>query len=241
MNPSSEILIVLGVVGFYLYDSAMLLYSNEFVLIEAHGAWTFRYPQGDWQLLGRTPYLPNPLTPYAAIFRVSWSPSNLGEQHQEDPKLQEFTSALNPLRYIVVVLLVLLVGELPLLLLHFGVNLGVLVLVGVVYLTIIAMLLIVFLRRRVLQLSSRACGALAVELLACAPFAINTLRRIAVSRSIAGDPIRFARERLSTESFAKLVSLVCGRLDEALELEDEGSERRGAIVAYRDWITSIGP
>ncbi len=236
----TRVLIVLGVIGFYLYDSAMLLYYNEFVLIEAHGTWTFRYPQGGWQLLGRNPYLPNPLTPYAAIFRVSWSPSSLVEQHQEDHRVQEFTRALNPLRYMALVLLVLLVVELPLLLLTFGANLGVLVLVGIVYLTIMAMLLVVFLNACIAA-NSRACSALAAELLACAPFAINILRRIELRRSIAGDPIRFASGRLDTESFAKLVGLVCRQLDEALELEDEGNERRGTIIAYRDWITSIAP
>ncbi len=50
---SFEIMLVLGIVGFYLFDSAMLLYVNELVFVEKNGKWVFGRPEWGWQMLGK--------------------------------------------------------------------------------------------------------------------------------------------------------------------------------------------
>jgi len=51
---SFEIMLVLGIAGFYLFDSAMLLYANELVFVKQDGEWSFGRPESGWQMLKKT-------------------------------------------------------------------------------------------------------------------------------------------------------------------------------------------
>jgi len=47
-------MLVLGIAGFYLFDSAMLLYANELVFVKQDGEWSFGRPESGWQMLKKT-------------------------------------------------------------------------------------------------------------------------------------------------------------------------------------------
>lgn len=240
MTFSFELLLVLGVAGFYLFDSAMLLYVNELIFAEKKGKWVFGRPDSGWQMLGKNLYFPNPLTPDNPLFRACWVAASVSNECQEDLEaLRQFLSALNPLRYMTYSLFVLLLIGLPIVLFEFGTGLGFLLLLGVVYFTILVMLIQIYRQREELGLSGRAFTKLAFDSLACAPFAINLLRKITLRRSLAGDPIFFAHQVLDADAFAKLIHALCQRLDEEIEFEDESSLRCSALKGYRNRITSM--
>lgn len=241
MILSFEVLLVLGTIGLYLFDSAMLLYTNELVFAETNGRWIFACPGSHWQLLGKNPYLPNPLTPDDLLFRVYWSASEPSEHRESQDVLQHFIRALTPLRYMVSVLLMLLLIGLPLVLFRFGTGLELLILLGAIYLIITVILVQTYRRREVLGLSGKAFAGLAFDSLACAPFALNIVRKITLQHSLVGDPISFAHKTFDADTFAKLVNSLCNRVDEEMELEDEESSRHSELEAYRKWITSMAP
>jgi hypothetical protein len=138
---SFEIMLVLGVVGFYIFDSAMLLYSNELAYVQMKGRWSFVYPESHWQIFGKNPYIPNPLSPDSPLFRVYWTVSRSSEQQEDHEALQRFLGALNPLRHFTILLFALLIVGLPIVLSRFGTGLGFLILLGFVYITISGMLI----------------------------------------------------------------------------------------------------
>ena len=55
---------------------------------------------------------------------------------------------------------------------------------------------------------------LAFDSLACAPFALNLVRKITLNRSLVGDPIFFAHQVLDADAFAQLVQALCHRVEE---------------------------
>jgi len=236
---SFEVLLVLGVIGFYVFDSAMLLYVNEMVFVETSGRWTFVCSGWRWQLKGKNLWLPNPFTPDYPVFRLCWSVLDQSERQEDMDAFRNFVNALMPLRYMVFVLLLLLIIGLPLVLFQFGTGLRLLLLVVAIYLIIAVMLIQIYRRRDVFELSGSAFAKLAFDSLACAPFAINMVRKITLHRSIVGDPIGFAQKAFGTDTFARLVNVLCSRVDDELELEDQESSRRNELQAYRNRLTSM--
>lgn len=240
MTLSFEILLVLGVAGFYLFDSAMLLYVNELVFAEKDGKWMFDRPESGWQMLGKNLYLPNPLTPDNPLFRTCWVVASEANERQEDHEaLRLFLSALNPLRYMTFGLFVLLLIGLPIVLLCFGTGLALLLLFGIIYCTISVMLAQIYRQREKLGLSGKTFAKLAFDSLACAPFALNLVRKITLHRPLVGDPICFAHQVLDAAAFAQLVQALCHRVDEEIEFEDEASPRYGVLKDFRNRIASM--
>ena len=239
MTLSFEAMLILGVVGFYLLDSAMLLYVNELVFSKTSSKWIFTSPESLWQMLGKNLFLPNPLSPDRALFRVCWAASAPNECQQDHEALQNFIHALNPLRYMTDGLFVMLLIGLPLVLFIFGSGLVLLALFGAIYLTISAMLIQIFRQREELGLTDKTVAKLAFDSLACAPHALNLVRKITLHRSLVGDPIGFAHQNFDAATFARLVHVLCHRIDEEIEFQDEASARYSTLKDYQNRIRGM--
>jgi hypothetical protein len=84
------------------------------------------------------------------------------------------------------------------------------------YLLIVLALVLLCRRRRVLQLSVRGCALLALDALACAPFAVNLVRRVTLQRSVATDALPFGHAALQGPERQRLVDLLAQRQRDAL-------------------------
>ncbi len=240
MTLSFDIMLILGIVGFYLFDSSMLLYVNELVFVEKNGKWVVYRPEWGWQMLGKNLYVPNPLTPDYSLFCACWVVSSAPNEYQEDiDALRKFLNELNPLRYMTFSLFVLLLIWLPIVLLKFGTGLALLLFIGVIYCIISIMLAQIFRQREKLGLSGRTFAKLAFDSLACAPFALNLVRKITLHRSLVGDPICFANQVLDSDAFSQLVQALCDRVNEEIEFEDEASPRYSELKDFRNRIVSM--
>jgi hypothetical protein len=234
--PSFEVLLPLGAIAFYLLDSAMLLYSNELLLQCRAQRWTYS-AGSNFFLLGRRLWLANPLQPQDALFRLSWSESDRRAAKEAPLQLSPFIDALRPLRYLVVVLLVLLIAGLPLSALLFGAGIVMLGVIGMYYAVVLAALGVVYARRGIFGLASpRALLSVAFDALACPPFAVNLVRKLTLRRSIAGNPLEFAKLALSSEHFASLVSVICARVDSDLQAAAENSANMQALREFRAYL-----
>jgi hypothetical protein len=93
--PAPETLLMALALGLYLYDSALLLYSNEAMLVLAgKNRWLTGFGSNRTTLYSRELYLPNPFTPTRPLFRLSWkleaqadSPGNSASS-KGDPKVK---------------------------------------------------------------------------------------------------------------------------------------------------------
>lgn len=239
MTISFETWLVLGIIGFYLFDSAMLLFSNELIFIEKKGKWIFACPESRWQLMRKIPYLPNPLTPGKALFRVSWLLSKTDEQQESREALKRFLNAFNPLRLMTSALFILLMIGIPIVLFIFGTGLGFLLLIGLIYLIIVIMLTLIYRQKETFGVSGNVIAKLAFDSLACPPFALNLIRKITLRYAFAGDPICFYREVSDPNHFAQLIHSLCQRIDEMIDFEDEASPRYSALQSYKKNIAGM--
>lgn len=235
---SFEILLVLGVVGFYLYDSSMLLYTNELIFIRNRRSWRTCSTRHNPLLLGKRLYIPNPLTPNVAVFRVYWSEFELRSK-DIDYSLNVFLTGLMPLGYLILLLFGLMFLCLPAVLFCYGSGAQLLWLMAIVYSNIVMIFLLVFQQREIFGLSKKLCFFLLIESLACAPFALNVLRKITLHRSQFMDPIEFARKYFDDESFRTLILVIRDEIGEQLEWIDAESPRFSSLKHYSEKVKEI--
>ena len=236
----------------YVYDCAVLLYANEGLLIGApalprrrpagRAHWRAVSPRGLLQLGGRFLYLQNPLMPQRPAFRLSWGfaadtgpashdfsggPSGLASL----TGLAESLAVLTP--FVATAALALYV-LLPLGLIS-PLGLGALVpALVLLYGSIAAALRLLYLRRAALALTRGQCAVLAFECLACPPFVVNLVRRIALAKRCA---VRFpdaAVRLLEPPRWQALERELEAQLGEELAAPDlDDADRRGLEAQIR--------
>jgi hypothetical protein len=235
--PSFAVLLPLGAIGLYLFDSTLLLYSNEFMLVHGSDRWSFA-ESSPLLLAGRRVYFPNPLTPGTPQFRVRWSEADPRQLGEEAGELARFFGALRPVQYLVSALLIILL-TLPVELLLFGTGVELLVVMAAFYLVTLATLGYIFVRRRELRLSGRSFLALCFDSLACAPFAINLVRKLALRRALAGNPIAFAARTFEPAALSSLIRAVVARVGEEQQREYGQTDRWLELEAYRQKLAAM--
>jgi hypothetical protein len=235
--PAFELLLPVGAIGLYLFDSTLLLYSNELLLLRRTRGWSFAM-SSPLMLGGRRLCLLNPFTPGVPTFRVRWSEADTRQEREPREELESFCAALRPVQYLVVVLWVLLL-VLPVELILLGTGTELLALMVAFYVVILAALGYIGVRRRALCVSGRSFLALSFDALACAPFAVNLVRKLALRRSLAGNPIDFAHRSFDPGSFAALIGAVCGRVSEEQQREYGQTPRWAELEAYRKKLTAL--
>jgi len=218
---SFEVLLILGVIGFYLYDSIMLFNINELLLTKSYKGWFYSFPALGFQLLKRYPLLPNPLIPHMAIFRVSWP--NDAKLFDED-KFKIFSQSLKPVQLAVNILFMLLLIYLPMIALMYGSGPKLLIIFGITYLLISTILLYIFNNKDKLYMSNKRFVSFAFESLVCPPFALNMVRKISLNHPNLGDPIFFSESVFdinNQEIFNKDISKLINRRMSFLEVDSD--------------------
>lgn len=239
MRVSFDVLLVLGIVGFYLYDSAILLFPNEFVIAERLGKWSCSCPVGRWRLTGKIPYLCNPFTPFNPLFRAAWPHSASPSDSEAASRTERLAKSLSVFRLMIAALTAVLLVAIPVVIFRVGTGAWFYGALVTIYLTIVLMLIVAFRKRFDLGLSVKQLSMFAFEFLACPPFAVNFVRKISLSHVIPSDPVEFSRLRADKDGFNRLVQTLQVRVAEELEYEDDGSPRSSALIAFRDRLAAI--
>jgi hypothetical protein len=233
--PPFEVLLPVGAIGLYLFDTLLLLYSNELLLVHRR-RWGF-IMSSPLILGGRRLCFVNPLTPMFPQFRVQWSETDTRQQHDTAVALAPFLSALRPLQYLVSLLWLLLLA-LPVEIYLYGTGLELLVLMGAFYSLVMIALVYIFVRRHTLHVSGRTFAALSFDSLACAPFAVNLVRKLATRRSLNGNPIDFAGQVFDQQGFTALVQAISQRVGEEQQREYGQTPRWLELQAYRQQLAA---
>jgi hypothetical protein len=232
-----EVWLPVGALGLYLFDSTLWLYSNELLLLHGSAGWHCARVSA-FLVAGRRVYLPHPLTPGTPQFKVRWSESDQRTEHEDAGELARFFRALRPVQYLVGALLVILL-VMPVELFLYGTGIELLVLMAVFYLVIVVALAVIYFRRHELQLTGRAFAALCFDSLACAPFAINLVRKLALRRALVGNPLMFAAQAFPAPEFGRVVAAVTARVREEQLREDPGSLRWEELETYRQRLQAM--
>lgn len=239
MYFSFELLLILGVIGFYLYDSAILLFANQIVFVKSYSKWSVCLPTSRWRLMKKILHFPNPLTPFNLIFLSTWSTQDVTD-NKSKMDLTKLFGAITYLRISVAALMILLLIALPVSIFKLGMGTVTLVVVFFIYLTIISMLCYAFVKKDDLLLDNRAFMEFAFEALACPPFALNFIRNISLRYPIHSSPVDFATSVLHGDDLNTFIVALDEKLVEELELQDEEDSHRSIeIINYREKLKEL--
>jgi hypothetical protein len=213
MTPT-ELWLPIGAAAFYLYDSAVLLWQNELIFTRGKG-----WRSDGWLVDGgsalrvgaRRVFLPHPLLPQRPQFQVHWVTDD--QRGANTDNLATLFAALRPIGMINQLQVALLLA-LPLISWTLGAGIVLLALFALFYVLTMVALVLTWQRRKSLQLAPRAFWMLALDALACAPFAVNHTRKIAMRHGIAGDPLAFAAQHFDAATHAAAQQIVAERLQE---------------------------
>ena len=187
--------------------------------------------------------MPNPLVPTQPIFRVSWRFENGTSDAATswESKADELTCFV-PLVWS---LFALCFGALPFVIFSRAGDLLILAVFLLIYVNVISIVMLLWIRRRRIEVTSRQFATLAFDLLICPPFAMNIIKRLALMTPVAEDFVVAARRlQYRADWCATRVELIA-RLDEEIGGEDEDSLRlvklkvhRSALVAEDDNVAT---
>ena len=200
-------MLVVGAIALYVFDSAMLLYGNEFVLVRRQGRWHLAKP-GVLEFSSRRLYIPNPITPHRPQFRLHWKLADEGEGEAVPaaPSQDEFLKAVSTVGLGVIPLMLVLAMGPVLVALGFTSPVYLLAWMAIAYLDVACLLVLVYRSRAALGLTTKVFGSLALESLLCAPFALNLVRKISERRGPRAEPREFAARVLDDTDTQRLIT-----------------------------------
>lgn len=233
--PQDAVLLMAVVIGLYIYDSALLLRRDEGVLVPARrGRWSVELGSQSYQLLGKYVFIPNPFLPHRPLYRAAW---RLDGDHGVQEDWDARRNVLRPIAPLVGAMAVAFFVLLPLGFFTKAGNWALVAALALLYLSIVTTLVWVWRHRSTFMLSGKQYAALAFESLVCSPFALNMVRRLSAHMPALEDLVNAScRLQMAGEWPATRARLVA-RLDEAIELEEEGSERMAGLLEHRRRMT----
>lgn len=232
MLHQSEMLLMVVATSLYLYDSALLLYVDEGVVISAGGSrWLVAFGSSRVRLLRKELLVPHPMLPHRPMFRLSWrvpcgSPVAGGNW-------TTCATLLNPLAPMVWAMGLALFLLLPLgLFTRLGHPLSIAA-VLVLYLNLLAALAWLWLKRAALGISAKRLALLSFESLACCPLAVNLVRKVSLEVRVEEDLVIAARRLQRPQDWKATRAELIARLDEELDYEEEDSARSAVLKQSR--------
>ncbi len=223
-------------VALYLFDSALLLHSNEALLLQGRGSrWLVGFGSSKILLRGLELYIPNPLLPTRPGYRLGWQ--------------QDATVARKPtskvVRQVQPLALVVLIWNhfwlsfvvLPFALFAQWGDAVVLLAFALIYANVVLLSLALWWHRRVLGLAGKELASTVVEIAICPPFALNLIRRLSLRRRIDEDLV-VAAKRLQRPVDWELTKIeLRSRLSHELEGEEPDAPRAKALRAQYDQLS----
>lgn len=225
-----------GMVGFYLYDSALLLHGNEALLSPASGGrWVACFGSDAFPVRGRDPFLPNPLLPHRPLYRFSWITEGLVGPSRPWGARRNVYAGLTP--FIWVMMMALFVA-IPLGLFTGLGNLAIAAGIILFYSTAMAALAVVWFRRKEYDLTPRRFLSLAFEWLTCPPFALNMVRHLSLASSPREDLLAVVDQCLEGAGRAKALKQIATRVRNEIYWEDEGTLRARILNSHLQYLIS---
>ena len=231
--PSTEALLQLMVLAFYLQDSLLALAPNEAALVRGgRGRWHAAFGLRGWKLAGREWLLPNPFTPHRPLFRLAWrmDASPPPAHRAAELKVPPGIDRLRPFVFVAALALFVL---LPLGLFSRAGPLLAIAAVALLYLNNLVALGLAYRWRDRLGVDRRHLVPMALECLACAPYGLNLVRRLCALANPQEDFTRAARRLLSAEELRAAHRQCLDRIDEQIDLEPEHSPRAAQLRAAK--------
>lgn len=224
---------------FYLYDSTVLLYSNEAVLMcDRRGQWSATMGWAGFVLAGRSLCVLNPFTPFRPSFRLHWDFAAL-DDGAEGKRWPEGAHEFNGIAPLCLIAWLALFVVLPL---GMFTDLGVYAVAPALLLLYGSIVLgLFYLRRRevLAGMGARRFWGIAFECVACPPFGVNLVRHITLAQRIT-EPLPLAGARLlDAPRWSKLREQCLSRIDDAMQAAAEDSTELSALQVQKQRLSEL--
>ncbi len=222
-------------VGLYLYDSAMLLASNEALLSPARkGKWRASFGADHFHIRGKEPFLPNPLLPHRPLYRFFWNTEGLvGPSQPWTPPSGNRYAILIPFIWAMLASLFVLI---PLGLFSPLGDLAVAIGILLFYANALMALALVWFNREGYGINGKRFAGLAFESLTCPPFALNLVRHLSLGLRPRTDFLSVAGQYLSGIEYDATLAKAIFRIESELDWEGEDTPRGMALNAHRQYL-----
>lgn len=238
MSFSYEIQLMAIAIALYIFDSSLLLYANEGVLIAGpNGKWHAIQGSEEFMLLGRSVYVTNLLAPHRPAFRLVWT----FDQPDEKGSSTEWPDLAGKVRSVAPFTVGAAVALYVLLPLGFFTRLGtpfVFAALAALYLNIILAVCWLYPQRAAIHMHGKQFAALVFECIACPPFAVNLVRRVSLAQTISEEFLVAAQRLLDADAWADVRTRCVQQIDDEIEGEPEGSARVQALRNQRQRLQS---
>lgn len=213
MPEATSALLAAALVAVYLFDSAHFLSVGEALVLTRRRTLRGLAFGGGFELAGRRPYLPNPLTPFRPVFRIDWdlSGSAVSSARDVSEQMQQRLGSLRALGVSSALCGISIVVLAPVGLLM-GANAVFLVAALATVVLALASGTLLLLKKRTLGLTTWQAASMAFVAIICLPCSANLARAVAAHQ----------RWRLAASDLAELgfpaedLSALRTRISEAL-------------------------
>ena len=205
MYLSLETLFVLGIVGFYIYDSTYLYFYNEFNIQKGFTkSFHVHFTSKKLNFFNKYLVILNVFLPYQLTFKCSWKAIGFNKKinFQDDiDSIHTISKTLKPLQFINIIVFLLTLIFLPLVIL-LKLNYETLAItIATIYLLNIINIFYVIFKRKTLKLSWLKVFQLALDIFLCPPFALNLLRKISLNYVVNTEGTILAKEILNEKNY----------------------------------------
>lgn len=232
---NSEVLLTAIFLSLYLYDSVLLLYSNEAILTpRGKDEWFVGFGSNKTTLKGKEVYLP--LWPTKPLFRLAWKfedaePDISSTWTAKRDAFSRFVPLVWSLAAITFVLL-------PFALFGRRGDLVILLSFMLIYVNVLLIVFLLWLDRHKFGLTGKSFAVMALDLLICPPFALNIIRRLSLRVPVQEDLIHAARRLQTSDAWELTRVQVLARLDDEIASEDEDTSRMAALLKRRNSLNA---
>lgn len=210
MIDGTALALIGGAIALYVYDAGLMLFRDEVLFVHGRRGWEGTLGSG-FVLGGRYVALPGVFAPGRPVFRACWSEG--APRSKAHAPMRTVLQALRPLRWASRVLFVLLFVGMPVGLSLKASNEWMLALVAALYGIALLCVAWAWRCRRVFGLDRKGLAALAFDVIACPPFAVNVVAKITLRLGLPQAPEVFARRMLRAEDWAGLERDAKARMD----------------------------
>ncbi len=239
---STEVLLAIALVAVYLFDSTHFLRIGETLVLTRRQALTGLSFGGSFELGGRRPYLPNPVTPFRPEFRVAWDISGGTTDDAPDvgDDMRRHLLAVRPVGWTATLGAVPIVGVAPLAL-ALGQQVVFLGAVVAAFLIAACSCVLLALRKKDLGLSAWQVCSLAFVALICLPCSANLARAATLQRKWTLTARDLARLGFEPHGASTIHSQILAALSNAKRYVAEESTEFKVIVEQIRQLSECPP
>lgn len=233
--PLEAQLLILAVL-FYIYDSSILLFSNEGVITPSWKNWTAKtHPRG-LVLLRKRLFIPNLLLPHRPIFRLHWQPESMSQaasvEWQKEKSLYGWFGL--PAYGMALALFVIT----PITYYFFRSDPALLTCLALIYLIPVGAGMLMYRHQKHLGFSTKNAWSLFFECLLCPPFTINIVRKLSLARPLQASFVDSAFQLVDAAQWDLLRAELIASIDAEIDAT-ESQESIARLSASKDRLREM--